>query len=219
MNLKFNIDDINYIINIDDINYIKIVYKDEDNFPHCIKAGIRDINKHDIYASAKFDGDFFIKTPKNIELGIITETGLYKAKTELKYMTKEPPYVFFSIKTPEIVEFFQNREFFRVKINENAEMLYLKNGLEKVMSCETYDLSANGVRLIIDSLEEIPEIATITLHLPDKDITTEAKYIRTDDEDNILKVSYHYTNIKDSDLDYISKICLKRQLEQRKRIR
>ena len=195
------------------------MYKDEDNFPHCIKAGIRDMNKHDIYASAKFEDDFYIKTPKNIELGIITETGLYKATTELKYIKKEPPYVFFSIKTPEIAEFNQNREFFRVKIDENATMSYLKNGYEKVISCKTYDLSANGVRLIIDSPAEIPEFATITLHLPNKNIITEAKYIRTDDEDNILKVSYYYSDIKESDLDYISKICLRKQLEQRKHFR
>ena len=203
---------------INSINYIKIIYKDENDFPHCIKAGVRDINKHSIYASAKFDDNLYIKTPQNIELGIITDTGLYKAYSELRYITNEPPYVFFLIEMPDNMEYHQDREFFRVKMDENVTISYVENEQEKQISCETYDISANGVRLVLDSHTDYPEFVTITLHLPNKDIVTEAKYIRTDNDDNILKESFSYINIKEADLDYISQICLKKQLEQRRKI-
>jgi len=202
---------------MNDVNYIKIIFNDENNIPNCIKAGVRDISRSIIYASAKFEEDISITTPKYVELGIITDTGLYKAHSELKRVIKEPPYTFFEVKTPESLEFSQNREFFRVRMNENATISYTSNGQEKQIACETYDISANGVRLIVDSLIDIPDVAKITLHMPDKDLITESKLVRTDNDDNTLKVSYHYTFIKESDLDYISKICLKKQLENRKK--
>ena len=209
--MKFNFD-------ISNVNYIKIIYKDENAFPHCIKAALKDINEHSIYASAKFDENLFIKTPQYVELGIITDTGLYKAFSDLKYITKEPPYVFFTIKTPDDMEYHQNREFFRVKMDENATISYLEGEQEKQISCETYDISANGVRLIMDSYVEFPEVVRITLHLPNKDIVTDAKYVRKDEEDGILKFSFSYTDIKEADLDYISQICFKKQLELRRKM-
>ena len=42
------------------------------------------------------------------------------------------------------------------------------------------------------------------------------KYIRSEKLDDGYKISFAYTNISDSDRDYISQVCIKKQLEQKR---
>ena len=208
--MKFN-------LNIDNINYIKITYKDNDGFSHCTKAAIKSLDEREIYACAKFEDGLYIHTPQEVELSIASENGLYKANAQLKYVKKDGSFVFFTLQTPEDMEYQQNREYFRVKLSENALISYEENEGTRYIACETYDISANGVRLVLDNKIKFPEEVSITLRFPAKSIKTDAKFIRIDDEDNILKASFSFNDLEESDLDYISQICLKKQLEQRRK--
>ncbi len=209
--MKFN-------LSLNNINYIKINYNDNDGFSHCTKAAIRRFSDVEIYASAKFEDGLYIKTPQVVDISVATDNGLYKAQTTLKYLVNEPPYVFFSIKSPDNMDYQQNREFFRVKIDENALISYVENEQEKLIACETYDISANGVRFILENTSNLPDIVKLTLYLQNKTIVSDAKYVRTDDEDGMHKVSFSFVDMKESDSDYISQFCLKKQMEQRRKL-
>ena len=172
----------------------------------------------EIMSCAKFDENLFIDTPQDVDISIACDNGLYKASSVLKYLEKEEPYIFFHIKTPEDFNYQQKREYFRVKINESALITYYTDdNIKTEIPCETFDLSGNGVKLIIDEKYDLPENICITLYLPRKTITTDAKYIRTDEEDKILKASFSFTNLQESDLDFISQICFQKQLETRRK--
>ena len=209
--MKFN-------LSYNNINYIKIIYKDNEGFSHCTKAAIKELNKREIYACAKFDDGLFIRTPQDVELNIAAENGLYKAFTQLLYIKNEAPYVYFMLKTPEDMDYRQSREYFRVKLNENAVISYEENEQIVQIPCETYDISANGVRPISDNNSvKFPESVFITIYFPSKTVKTEAKFIRNDNEDDILKTSFYYTNLSEVDSDYISQLCIQKQLEIRRK--
>jgi len=202
----------------ENINYIKISYKDNDGFTHYIKAAVRFMSEYELVASAKLEeNDISIDAPKEIELGIACDNGLYKANTILKKIEKENPYILFSIRTPDDMEFQQKREFFRVKLTENANIVYQIGEDEHRLSAMTYDISGNGVRIQLEEPIEFPEDVRLFLSLPDRLIDTKAKYIRTDEEDKILKVSFNFVDLSPSDIDYISHICFQKQMEERRK--
>jgi len=208
--MKFN-------LNAENVNYIKISYRDKDNFVHCIKAAIRYINQIEILASAKTDEYSFISSPQTVELGIACDNGLYKAKTILQRVEYDSPYILFSLKRPEEMEFHQNREYFRVKIQENVNISYEIDDGTNLLSSVTYDLSAKGVRIELEKEVEFPDEVTLSLFFQNRIIEVKAKYIRTDIDDNIIKASFQFIDIKQPDLDFISQICFKKQLEERRK--
>lgn len=205
-------------MNIENVNYIKIRYLDNDGFSHCTKAAINRISEVDIFATAKSEENMIIKTPIDAEVSIVADNGLYKAHTDIKRMEKDGDYVNFILKKPDEIDYQQNREYFRVKISENANITYKDEAnTEHNIACVTSDISANGVSMIVDENYNIPEIVKIKLYFPEKTITSDAKFVRIDEEDGIKKLSFNYTDLKEHDLDYISQICLKKQLEQRRK--
>ena len=204
--MKFN-------INIESVNYIKIIYQDNNGFAHCIKAAVNNIKENEIVASTKYDGDLYVKTPQEIELSIACDNGLYKAKTILKSVEGDKSYMYYRIVPPVEIDYQQKREFFRVKISEDVVITYE----DKKVACETFDISANGIRVVLDEKISFPEEVCLTLYLPSKNVEVGAKYIRTDDEDKILKASFSFVELKESDRDYISQLCLQKQLEMRRK--
>lgn len=208
--MKFNLSEEN-------VNYVKITYADKENFSHCIKSAVRLIGGTEILVSTKFEEDVFIPVPQDVDIGIACDNGLYKAHTVLRKVEFEDPYTLLSLKKPEEVEFQQNREYFRVKIQENAIISY-ENGEEQVkLSALTYDLSAKGVRIEIDEEIDFPAQVTISLFFQNKIIVAPSEFIRNDNEDNILKASFRFTDISQSDLDFISQVCFKKQIEDRRK--
>lgn len=204
-------------INKENVNYVKISYLDKDNFSHCIKAAVRLIGEFELLVSIKSDDKIFIPTPQSVELGIACDNGLYKAKTVLKKVEYDTPYILFSMKKPEYMELQQNREYFRVKLQENANIIYTKDEQVIQFSSITYDISAKGVRIELEEEVKFPEEVELLLFLENKTIDVSAKYIRTDIDDNIIKASFQFTDISESDLDFISQVCLKKQLEERRK--
>ncbi len=205
-------------LNAENINYIKITYKDNNSFSHCIKASVKSINSIDIIACIKTEERLYIKTPQEIELGIAGDNGLFKANSVLKYTDWQEPYEFLGIKIPDDAEFFQNREYFRVKTEQSAEIILESddNNLKKIL-CKTHDLSANGVCLVLDRLYDFPEDAKLKIRFPEREVITKAKYIRSDEDDGIVKVSYEFNELSSQDMDFISQVCLKIQLENKRK--
>lgn len=200
----------------ENINYIKIIYKDNNDFSHCVKASVKSISDKEIYACARYEEDFFVKTPQEIMLKIACDDGLYTSNTTLKYTEKDNSYVFFAIKAPQNINYKQDREYFRVKITEDATISFLQNEETVSIHTKTYDISANGVRLQLENQIKFPEDVQIILHFSGRDIHTLAKYIRNDDEDKVLKAAFCFADLSVPDMDYISQICIQKQLEQRK---
>lgn len=204
--MKFN-------LNLDNINYIKIVYKDKSDTVSCTKAAIKNMSEREIFACAKFDDNLFINTPQEVSLSFVCENGLYRTSTTLKYIENDAPYTFFVLKTPMGIEYQQNREYFRVKMDEDAIISFDNEAIP----CKIHDISANGVRLVLLRKFDIPDEVNLDLLFSPKGIKTKAKFIRFDTEDNIPKASFEFLGIADTDRDLISQKCIQKQLEYKRK--
>ena len=203
--MKFN-------LNLDNINYIKIVYKDKSGTVCCTKAAIKNMNEREIFACAKFEDNLFLDTPQEVSLSFVCENGLYRTSTTLKSIENDAPYIFFVMKTPVGIEYQQNREYFRVKMDEDA-IISFEN---ETIPCKIHDISANGVRLILLRKVDIPEEVNLDLLFSEKELKIKSKFIRFDTEDNIPKVSFEFLGITDSERDFISQKCIQKQLEYKR---
>ena len=208
--MKFN-------LNTENINYVKITYKDNNDFAHCIKAAVRLITERELLACIKIEEIPDIKIPQEVSLGIACDNGLYKTKTILKKIEEDPPYLLFSMEKPDEMEYQQQREYFRVKLQEDVTIEFESDGKEVKYSALTYDISANGVRVELDKDFAFPKDVRVLLFFPQKTIDVNALYIRSDDEDQVKKASFRFNDISQSDLDYISQVCFQKQLEERRK--
>lgn len=204
-------------LNEEGINYIKINYVDNEMFPHYIKSAVRFIGELELLVSVKAENGISMPVPQTVELGIACDNGLYKAQTLLKKIEFEDPYILFTLKKPDDMEFQQNREYFRVKVQENVNISYEKDGHKENLSSLTYDLSAKGVRIELEQEIDIPEEVFVSLYFENKTIEVKANYVRTDVEDNIIKASFQFVDMNQADVDYLSQICFKKQLEERRK--
>ena len=127
-------------------------------------------------------------------------------------MEKDAPYIFFGIKTPLGLEYQQNREYFRVRMEEDVILTFDKTSVP----CKVYDISANGVRVVLPKKLELPEEVTLDILFSPKNVKTKAKFIRTDNEDNIPKASFEFVGMSEADMDLISQKCIKKQLEYKR---
>ena len=208
--MKFN-------LNTENINYVKITYRDSNNFAHCIKAAVRLITEREFLVCTKTEEIPDIKTPQEVSLGIACDNGLYNTKTILKKTEKDSSYLLFSMEKPDDMEYQQKREYFRVKVSENITVMYEQEEKLVKYPAITYDISANGVRVELEKNMVFPENVRLLLFLPEKTIDVKAEYIRSDDEDQIKKAAFRFRNISQQDLDYISQVCFRKQLEERRK--
>ena len=170
------------------------------------------MNEREIFACAKFEDNLFLDTPQEVSLSFVCENGLYRTSTTLKSIENDAPYIFFVMKTPVGIEYQQNREYFRVKMDEDAIISFDK----ETIPCKIHDISANGVRLILLRKVDIPEEVNLDLLFPEKELKIKSKFIRFDTEDNIPKVSFEFLGITDSERDFISQKCIQKQLEYKR---
>ncbi len=204
--MKFN-------LNLDNINYIKIVYNDSDGVGHYTKAAIKRLGERDIFACVKYEKELKVPTPQEVTVSFACDNGLYNATTLLKLVENADPYIYFTLKTPHEVEYQQNREYFRVKMEEDAILSFA----ERVIPCKVYDISANGIRLKLDKDIKIPQEVAINILFSPKNVKTKAKYVRTDNEDGVLKASFYYVNLSETSRDIISQRCIQKQLADKRK--
>jgi len=201
-------------LNLEEINYIKFLYKDRYNFSHYIKAAIQKLEDKYLFAGVKSEKNIIIETPQEVVLSFISDNGLYKSTTTLNFVRydEQEQYLFFSLIVPKEVEYQQNREYFRVEIHEKAELTQKNESKAINVPAEIHDISANGVRIVLPETISFAEGEEVNLKLffPQKEIITTAQFVRTDEDDNQFKASFHFTNLNTKDLDFISRLCLKK---------
>ena len=69
-----------------------------------------------------------IQTPIDIMISYVAKDAMYSAPTTLMVAQYNRPYMVFTIKTPEELERLQRREYYRVKVNIGAKIIYQENG-------------------------------------------------------------------------------------------
>lgn len=207
--------DMKFNLNLEDIKYIKILYKDTNGSPCTIKAAIKSVNEREIIACAKFEDELNIEKPQDITLSVICNDGLYRTKTKLKSADFEEPYVFFALETPQGLEYQQNREYFRVPVKYDC--IYTITTADKIKEFKTYtcDISANGISIFLPT-HEISDESEIEIAFNDIKISARIRYVRSEKIENGYRLSFTYTAISNLDRDFISQVCIKKQLEQKR---
>lgn len=207
--MKFN-------LNLEDIKYIKILYKDLAGNPCTARAAMKSVNEREIIACAKFEDGLRIETPQEVTLSIVCNDGLYRTKTKLKSIDNAEPYIFFALETPQGLEYQQNREYFRVPAKYSCIYTITTEDKIKEFTTHTLDISANGVSIFMPVHEISNEEAEIEIAFGDIKISARIKYIRSEKFEEGYKLSFTYSAISNLDRDFISQICIKKQLEQRR---
>lgn len=200
-------------LNLENINYIKIMYKDSEELGHCAKAAIKSMNEREIFVCLKCEQELKVPVPQEVDISFACDNALYTARTTLKLVEEEDPYLFFTLLTPKNLEYKQNREYFRVQMTEDVILSFDDN----IIPSKIYDISANGIKLVLDKNFNIPDDVSINILFSPQNVKVKAKYIRTDDEDNILKASFYFSDISEQDRDIISQRCIQKQLSDRRK--
>lgn len=207
--MKFN-------LSIENIKYVKILYANMDGNPVSVKAAIKKMDEKEIVTCLRYEEKFDIKTPQQTTLSIICSEGLYRTKTKLKSYLIEEPYIFFFMETPSSLEYQQNREYFRIPAVYNC-VYYVKNdGQTESYTTQTMDISANGVSILLPNHIFSEEEAEIEMMVEERLVCTKIRYIRSEKTDGGYKISFTYSDISNRDRDYISQICIKKQLEDKR---
>lgn len=207
--MKFN-------LSIDNIKYVKILYANSNGNPVSIKAAIKRIDDREIITCVKYDDDIEIKTPQNVTLSIVCSEGLYRTQTKLKSYSCEDPYIFMYLETPASLEYQQNREYFRVPAAYNAVYYVKNNGQPAAFTTTTADISANGISINLPVHVFSEEDAEIEMMVEEKLICSKIRYIRSEKTDTGYKLSFKFVDISNRDKDFISQVCIKKQLDDKR---
>lgn len=207
--MKFN-------FRLEDIKYSKIHYQNKLGNYLVTRAAIKRIDAREILACARFHDEPDIQVPQTILLSIVCNDGIYKTKTTLKSCDNEEPYILFVLETPKEVEHEQNREYFRVATNYDCVYTIEQDGEQKEFSSKTVDISANGVSIILPTPLVSNNITNLTINIENKHIPLKVRFVRSEKLTEGYKGSFSFIGISDSDRDYISQVCLKKQLQERR---
>lgn len=201
---------------LDNIKYVKILYKDAYDKPSIVKAAIKNISEKEILACAKPQGNINIELPQEITLSVICDDGLYRTKTTLYSVENDDPYLFFIIKTPEGMEYQQNREFFRVPVKNECTYCVNTDAGTVHIPAIINDLSANGVSIDVEASMLPQQDANIIFEINGKEIKTGIRFVRKEELNKGYRLSFFFTNISEADRNSISQYCIKKQLEQKR---
>jgi len=207
--MRFNLD-------LKDIKYVKLLYNDEFGDVVAVKAALKNITEREITICSRFEDGCNIIYPQTVILSIVCNDGLYKTKAKLKNIENDEPYSFFYLETPDGVEYQQNREFFRIRESRPCSYTVEKDYEDISYDGETFDISANGISIVLPSLVVSESPALLTIDMPNRKITTKISYVRSEKLDIGYKISFSYLNMSNPDRDYISQFCIKKQLEEKR---
>jgi len=208
----------NFNLSIENIKYVKVLYANPEGNPISVRTALRRIDEREIIVCFKAeDGkDFVLQTPQQVTTSIVCTEGLYRTKTTLKSYSCEPPYISFFLETPASLEYQQNREYFRIPARYNCVYYVDNNGQPSAFDARTADISANGVSIILPVHIFSEEDAEIEMMVEEKLVPAKIRYIRSEKTEDGYKLSFKYTEISNRDKDYISQVCIKKQLADKR---
>lgn len=203
-------------LDIDEVKYIKIMIPKAEDSSETIRATIKDINDREIIACGKLDSSHTIETPQEVVMSIVCDDGIYRTKTKIKSYEKEEPYAFFYLETPENIDYRQDREYFRVLAFYDCEYEVVINDEPIVIKAKSVDISASGLSLFAPSLLVSNNDAKLKINIDGEIIETKARFVRNEKVEQGYRISFAYTNISKKDRDLISKVCLAKQIEEKR---
>ncbi|MBE7710774.1 MAG: hypothetical protein E7Z92_01400 [Cyanobacteria bacterium SIG31] len=202
---------------VEDIKYVKILYKDHTDTPATVKGGIKRISEREILVCTKFIEELLLINPQEVVISFICSDGLYRTKTFLKSIENAEPYILLVLQTPQGMEYEQNREYFRVSVEYDCTCEIKDNENIKELNGKTIDLSANGICAKFSTPFLSASEVNLKLYIENRVIELASRIVRNEiAEDNTFKASFAFTKVLDSDRDFISQICIKKQLEQKR---
>lgn len=200
---------------IDDVKYTNLLFKDSDENYCKINLTLKELSD-EIKATCKINNNLKIKSKQDIILSIVCSDGLYVIKTRIKSLEVDEPYMFFTFEPVESIEHHQKREYFRVPVLYQCSFVARCENEMQDLTAKTFDLSANGISLFIPPNIDFKNITNLELYIENNSIKIKVKYVRSVKLETGYKASYYFDAISDSDRDFISQICLKKQLEERR---
>ncbi len=120
------------------------------------------------------------------------------------------------LETPESLEYQQNREYFRIPVSYNCVYYVQNNNQPAAFQAQTTDISANGVSIILPVHVFSEDDADIEIMVEERLISAKIRYIRSEKIGDGYKLSFKFTDISGRDRDYISQICIQKQLEDKR---
>lgn len=188
--------------------------------------------------------DYLLLTSKNkqqaqvgddVEVTLYCANGVFNFASTVVKVENNFPYYFWYIKIPESFTTCQERQFYRTRFNIKALLsLHFHNGEKKVLECSTFDISGNGVSLMMIPISdnrnfwellEKPDINKyanigLCLYFSERNINARVQYVHSRDlsENSMISIcAFKFINLAPSDCDFITKQCFSKQLlEQNK---
>ena len=199
-------------LNIEYIKYVKI---------HCngitIRAEVKSINEKNILLYVKYNADYLNLRSQEVSANFICIDGLYKIRTTLLCFEKAEPYLVIVLKTPTEMDFEQKRNFFRIESSDGCICETNIDGIVSQYSGVIKNISANGVCAIFSNYFIIDGICVFKFKLDNKEFSLKSRFVRSENYNNSYKVSLTFADISESDKDFISKVCLKKQFENKRK--
>lgn len=176
-----------------------------------------------------------VMTPKKgerVKIFLYCSNGIFKFESEVLKTEESFPYQFWYLKLPRDFEVTQQRDFYRtVFCLSTVVTVNFYNGEKKRIPCSVYDISGNGIGLVVSpklhsslletylSKPNFDQYAkfSICIKFPNREIHTVIKFIHKRVLNKIadtMVYGFKFETINPSDSEFIAKQCLAKQLSE-----
>lgn len=182
-----------------------------------IRLEVKNIDENHIFLYTKYNPNYLRLRSQDVKVNFICVDGLYRIKTSILKFEKAEPYLIFVLKTPAEMEFEQKRNYFRIDSSIGCICETNIDGVVSQYSGVITNISANGVCAIFPNYFITDESCIFKFILENKEFALKARYVRSENSNSGYKASFTFIEISEADKDFISRICLKKELEIRRK--
>ncbi len=215
----------------DSIGEIKYVHCTYDSRRFTEHFGLKALNDEYVLLTTNIS-TITPKKGESLKVFLYCSNGIFRFETTVLRTEESFPYQFWFLKLPKDFEVTQQRNFYRtVFCLSTVVTVNFYNGEKKLIPCNAYDISGNGISLIVSpklhssqlehflSKPNFDQYAkfTICIKFPNRDINTVMKFIhkRTlSKTTNTMIYAFKFETINPSDCEFITKQCLAKQLSE-----
>ncbi len=219
-------------INVDlsRVRDVRVTYTDLEDNSQEINMEVNFIGDTLISLYFRSKEDFNINYPQKITVKFISERGLFIAKAVLQEVKKQDNFVYFTILAPKKIEHRQNRKYFRINLRRTCVLVATdEEGNSTAFMSRLVNISAGGVLMYkLETMFDSKYVAinpeeydyfTVILFL-DIDIVMKlsARYVRQEQQpESPPSYAFEFIEMKNRDINTISKYLTKKQIEQIKK--